>query len=315
MATLPKQVQPGDIISSELINAILAQLQSLGTGATAGTQSVPNLIGTRLVDARSVLAEPSLKLSLGFVIDVAGASIDPFAAANVATIVLNQSPPAQARVAPSTSVNLVVTQASTTPPPPAPTITGTETPTGTATTRFAVNATMIIVGTNFSATSSQNLVTFDGTPATTVTVDPNDPTRRLQVVVPTGIPEAPVEPGDPDRAGVVVRVQTAGSAAATTTVTVAAPVPEQPTIVSISPSTQFEGEDITIVGTNYAESVQVLIRSVQATVVSRTPTQLVATVPQFSDILSGALVPVSVTVSVPEVGDVTFPGTFRVRGS
>jgi hypothetical protein len=317
VATLPKQIQPGDIISSELMNAILARLAALGEAKPGGTQSVPNVLGTRLVDARALITQPSTQLALGFVIDVSGAAVDPLAGANSSLIVLNQSPVADTRVVPNTSVNLVVSQTSTggtTPGNLPPTITRTETPTGTVTTTFPVNGTMIIVGTNFSANAAENKVTFDNTTAN-VTVDPADPTRRLVVIVPTGIPGAPVNPGDAARPGVVVSVQTATGAPATTTVTVSAPAAQQPTITSVTPATQFEGNNITIAGTNFAPEAQVVIRGTTAAVVSRTSTQIVATVPDFPDINSGALVPASLTVSVPDVGDATFTGTFRVRGA
>jgi hypothetical protein len=181
--------------------------------------------------------------------------------------------------------------------------------------RFAVGGTMVIVGTNFSATASQNMVMLDNTPAT-VTNDPADPTRRLLVMVPTGIPGAPVNAADPPKSGVVVKVQTPTGPPATTTITVTAPVAGQPTIASVTPLIQFETRDITIDGTNFTATATVLIRGVTATIVG-TPTaaQIVATVPTFGDILpGGAPVPAAVIVSVPGVGDATFSGTFRVRG-
>jgi hypothetical protein len=173
---------------------------------------------------------------------------------------------------------------------------------------------MVIVGTNFSATASQNTVTLNNVPAT-VFSDPADPTRRLLVVVPTGIPGAPVNPGDADLLNVTVRVQTPAATPATTTITITAPVAGQPTISSVTPATQFEGSNITIAGANFAATTQVLIRGTAASIVSRTLTEVVATVPNFPDILPGAVVPASLTVSVPGVGEATFTGTFRVRGA
>ena len=101
MATLPLYVQPGDVVSSELINAILEALAKLQV-APGGTQVVPNLLGAALSDARAILAQPARQLSLGFTVDVSGASVEPFAAANANLMVLNQSPAADARVAPNT---------------------------------------------------------------------------------------------------------------------------------------------------------------------------------------------------------------------
>jgi IPT/TIG domain len=317
MATVPTQVRPGDVITSDLINAILEKLAELGPGVS-GTQVVPNVFGTFLGEARATILQPSRQLALGFTFDVTGAAIDPLAASNFNLIVLNQSPPADSLVPPNTPVNLVVSQAATgtTPTPvPAPTITRTETATGTATTSFAVNGTMAIVGTNFSANAAQNIVTFNNVAAASVTGDPADPTRRLLVQVPTGIPGAPVNPGDAALAGVVVSVRNQSGIAATTTITVTAPVPGQPTIASVSPATPDEGQNITVTGTNYTATTQVRIRGTLATTVGTpTPTSITVTVPNFPDITPGPAVPSSLVISVPGVGEVTFTGTFRIRG-
>ena len=321
MATLPTQVRPGDVISSELMNAILDALFQL-QGSIGGTQVVPNLFGATLLNARGSILQPGRQLQLGLVVDVSGASIDPMATVNNSLIVLNQNPTAETRVAPGTPVNLLVSRVSNgSQPPPVnpPTITRTETAAGSLSTSFAVGATVAIVGTGFSATASQNTVTFNDRPAASVANDPADPTRRLLVVVPTQIPGAPVNTGDAPLNGVVLRVSTAGAGQVQTTITVTAPVPNQPTITQISPLIQDEGANITITGTNFASNTQVRIRNTMATIVGTpTATTIVATVPQFADILAGTPpVPAAVVVSVPasptplEVG---FSGTFRVRG-
>ena len=321
MATLPTQVRAGDIISSELMNAILQQLAALGTPETGGgSQVVPNVFGMFLADARNVILQPARQLAMGFVFDTGGASVDPGAAANAHLIVLNQSPPADTRTQPNTPVNLVVSASSSgggSTGNPAPTITRTETPSGTASTAFAVLAPMAIVGTNFSATASDNVVRFDGTVASSVANDPADPTRRLIVVVPSGIPGAPVNPGDPAKANVQLGVSTLGSAPVTTAITVNPPVANSPSITSVTPSTQFEKLNITIAGTNFTPTAQVLIRGVTATLVGTpTATSITATVPDFGDILPGpAGVPASVVVHIPSVGDATFGGTFKVKGA
>jgi hypothetical protein len=323
MTTLPTQVQSGELISAELMNAILGELARLGGSVVpSGSQVVPNLFGTFLGDARVTILQPARQLQLGFTFDVSGAAVDPLAAANFKLIVLNQSPAAEARVAPQTPVNLVVSRSgvgSGSGPGPGPglppTITRTETAVGVATTSFAVNGSMVIVGANFSATASENTVTFDGTPAT-ATPDPGDPMRRLSVLVPVGIPNAPVNSGDAAKVGVVVSVQTLVGSPATTTITVTAPVAGTPTIASLSAASPFEGDDLTITGTNLVATAQVLIRGVTAVVVSRNPpTTITVTVPQFADILPGPPVNASLVVHVPAVGDVTFGGTFRVRGA
>ncbi|HEX6464769.1 MAG TPA: IPT/TIG domain-containing protein [Vicinamibacterales bacterium] len=316
MATLPAQVRPGDLISSDLMNAILDRLSQISGGAV-GTQVVPNVFGAFLGDARATILQPGRQLILGFTYDVTGAAVDPLSSANFNLIVLNQSPPGNTLVAPNTSVNLVVSQqlsstggGGTLPP----TFARTETASGTPATSFPVNGTVAIVGTNFSTNASQNSVTFDGTPGP-VASDPADPTRRLLVTVPTGIPGAPVNPGDPQKTGVVLSVRKLGSdpVTAPTPLTITAPVPNQPTIASVSPATQFEGLTATITGTNFTAAAQVRVRGTLATN-SGTPTatSIVFTVPTFPDILPGPPVPVSLVVTIPTVGDVAFSG-FRVR--
>jgi hypothetical protein len=312
MATLPAQVRPGDLISSDLMNAILDRLSQMGGGAV-GTQVVPNVFGASLGDARAAILQPGRQLLLGFTVDVTGASVDPLAGANFNLIVLNQSPPGNSLVAPNTPVNLVVSQqvgtggGTTTPPP---TITRTETVGGTAATSFPVNGSIAIVGTTFSATASQNT-----TPGT-VASDPADPTRRLIVTVPVGIPGAPVNPGDAAKAGVVVSVRRLGADPVNTTVTITAPVANQPTITSVSPLTQFETQNVTITGTNFTAAAQVRVRGTLATIVGTpTATTILFTVPDFPDIAPGTPVSASLVVTIPTVGDATFSGIFRVRGA
>jgi hypothetical protein len=317
MATLPAQVRPGDLISSDLMNAILDRLSQIGGGGVSGTQVVPTVFGTFLGDARATILQPGRQLMLGFTYDVTGAAVDPLSSANFNLIVLNQSPPGGTLVAPNTPVNLVVSQAlassggGNTPPP---TITRTETASGTAASSFPVNGTVAIVGTNFSATASQNRVTFDGTPGV-VASDPADPTRRLLVTVPTGIPGGPVNPGDPPKSGVVISLRKQGGDPVTTTVTINAPVANQPTISTVSPATQFETQNATITGTNFTANAQVKVHGTTATIVGTpTSTTIVFTVPSFPDIQPGPPVPVTLVVTIPNFPDVPFTG-FSVRGA
>ena len=330
MATLPTQVRPGDVITSELMNAILDAIGKL-QGTPTGTQQVPSVFGGTLGDARSAILQPGRQLALGFVLDVSGASIDPLVAANAGLIVLNQAPAGGTLVAPGTPVSLVVSRAAgSTAPPPAPpsppTITRTETPTGTATSSFAVGASLVVVGLNFSATASQNTVTFNDVPAASVSVDVGDATRRLIVTVPSNIPGAPTSSGGAPLAGVVLRVATPNTTPATTTVTITAPVPAQPTIIGVSSALVLENTDITITGTNFTQSASVIFRvgnntPVTATVSSRTSTQIVARVPNFPEILPGPPTAVTLMVSVPNPANpqqplvATFQGSFNVVGA
>lgn len=316
MNKLPEKVEPGDIISSELMTAILNRLSELSESIIAGSQVVPNVFGVRLPEARSLIIQSPSQLSLGFVVDVSGATIDPFTPANANLIVLNQSPSANNRVPPNTPINLLVSRVSgnTTPEKPAPIITHTETLIGNISTTFPVGGTMVLVGSNFDAIAALNTVTFDNRHGI-VTNDPADPTRRLYVVVPSGIPGAPVNIGDNPKSNVVIQVQTTSSTTATATITVTAPLEAQPSIVSVEPSSQYEGEKITIIGANFTDSLQVLIRDKVADISSISPTQIIATVPDFPDIIPGPPVPASLKISIPDDGEANFGGVFKVRGS
>ncbi len=314
MPTLPTIVQPGDVISSDLMNAILAELARLGGGtAPTGTQLVPNLFGNFLGDARAAILAPSRQLAMGSVLDVGGAAIDPIATVNVNRIVLNQHPSAGNLVTPGTPVSLVVsgTAASPETPAPAPTISGTETLGGNASSSFAVGSDLLVVGTGFSATGAQNSVTFNGISAA-VTPAPDNPTRRLIVRVPTGIPGAPAAPGDPDLPNVTLSVRIGSGEAATATVTLAAPSPQQPSIDAITPSPQFEGQTATLTGSNLDAGTQVRIEGIDVPVVDTRPTQIDVTVPDLG-LTAGVTVRVSLAVSNDGASWTNFGGDFRVR--
>ena len=320
MPTLPSEVQPGDIISSELMTEILSRLSQLSDAVLTGTQSVPNLIGLSLTDARTLIQQPSLQLALGFVVDATGAVINPNAAANANLIVLNQSPVASHLAPVNSSVDLIVSQsagASPNPNPgPQPTITITETIEGDSATEFAVGESMVLVGNNFSAISSQNIVTFNGVSAI-VSSDPADPTRRLIIEVPSSVPGAPVNPGDDTLENVVVILRHAiSNLSATTQIDIAAPIPNSPTITSLSDSLLFEGQNLTIIGTNFTEASVVTIRGEVASIAElNAPTSLEVTVPEFDDIPANAVVSAQVVVTNPDAGSAVFPGQFNIMGA
>jgi len=185
---------------------------------------------------------------------------------------------------------------------------------GTAATRFAVGDTVVLEGLNFSAKPAQNTVTFDGVPATSLSLDPADPTRRLFAVVPVGIPDAPVQTADTAKSGVCIQALAEKASVGATSITVAPPLPLQPMIKSVSPDTQREGGEITIMGASFTASSVVKIRDLSAAVVRSSSTEIVVTVPDFLDIQAGALVPSAVKIIVPEGGQAIFSGSFRVRG-
>lgn len=317
MPILPSEVQPGDIISSELMTEILSRLSQLSDIVITGTQQVPNVIGMNLADARTQIQLPSRQLALGFVVNTVGAAVNPNAAANSNLIVLNQTPIAGHLAAINSSVNLVVSQSGggSTNPDPAqqPVISGTETLGGSNATEFAVGENMVLVGNNFSANASQNIVTFDGVRAL-VSGNAADPTRRLFVEVPTGIPDGPVNPGDIKENVVVIVRHAISNLSATVQVDVSAPIPNSPTITSLSHSLRFEGQNLIITGTNFTAESVVTIRDEEAEVVQFTSTTLEIVVPEFDDIPGNAVVPASVVVNNPGVGSAIFSGSFSVMG-
>lgn len=320
MTTLLSKVHPGDIISSQLINEIIEEIALLqGDVKPNGSQTVPNVFGNFLVDAKALITQPVRQLSMGFVIDSSGAAIDPNASANAQLVVLNQSPVANTRVSPGTPINLIVSKAETSSGPGpggnlSPAITGFETIAGAAASSFPVGSTLVIVGNRFNSNTALNIVTFDGVSAS-LTADPSDPTRKLLVQVPAGIPDAPVNDASPSKTGVVVSIRTGSGSPATATITLTAPLSQQPNIISVVPASQFENDNITISGTNFTNKVKVFIRDRDATIVNVTTTKIIVKVPDFEDILSGSLVPSSIKVVVEGNGDDTFMGTFRVRGT
>ncbi len=72
MSTLPTEVKPGDLISANLMNAILEQFRNAGG---QGPETVPDVFGTFLASARLAILPPAHELSLGFIFDAFGASV------------------------------------------------------------------------------------------------------------------------------------------------------------------------------------------------------------------------------------------------
>jgi hypothetical protein len=238
MAAIP-DVNPGDLISAQLMNQILHKIADLegkiGTGTT-GTVPVPSLFGLTLGSARAILIAPTTQLAVGGVLDTGGVVINPTAPSTANRLVLMQSPMAGERVAAGSSVDLVVVgTGSGAIPTPAPAITSITQATAPMNTAITIN------GTNFATLFSSNVVTFDGAQGT---VNPgNDPTR-LSVVVPTTIPGAP-------KSGVQVVVTVAGVASNASPINVTAAQVNQPTITDMNPVGAQEGTAVTITGTNF----------------------------------------------------------------
>jgi hypothetical protein len=150
--------------------------------------------------------------------------------------------------------------------PPTPTITGFTPATA------AEGATVTITGTNFSATTANNIVKF-GT--TTATVSAATATQ-LTTTVPSGLTIGTTYP-----VSVAVTANSLTSATATSQISFIE-VPPTPTITSFTPAQAAQGASVTLVGTNFNTTIannSVKFGTTSAVVTSATATQLVVTVP------------------------------------
>lgn len=130
----------------------------------------------------------------------------------------------------------------------------------------ALGASVTITGSGFSATPSQNTVTFNGTAATVSTASAN----TLVVVVPSGA-----------TTGTIGVVSPSGSATSTGPFTVLTDTGE-PTITNVTPSIGVTGSTLTVTGTNFESTLHNNRASVgdrHADTPSGTTTTLTAAVP------------------------------------
>jgi hypothetical protein len=287
-----EKVEPGALIKSNLINAIIENLQFLNSALPAGATglvSVPNFVGRTLANARSILSEPTTHLNLGSVFDASGVGYSGAAANVQARLIVNQVPPFSSRVPSGTAIDLVLAfqpSTSTTTASNRPTIT---TVVGSQPGEVRIGDPVTINGSNFELIPGNNQVIFGSTNAPTPLSSNGD---ALVVVVPE------ISPGE----SVEVRVRVPGRTPNDTSLPVTVKVlpraeQPQPVITGVSvpagnpANTITEGDDITINGMAFAASVgnnRIFLSSIQITPdESRsTPTALVVRVP---DTLSEAL--------------------------
>jgi YD repeat-containing protein len=148
-----------------------------------------------------------------------------------------------------------------------------------------------IFGTGFSATPSQDAVTFNGTAATVSSASPT----KLVVTVPAGA-----------TSGTIGVTAPAGSATSSMTFTVAA-ASTSPTITSFTPMAGVAGTSLTIAGTNFDTlplNDRTSLNTQLTTVTAATSTSLTTSVPLLAG--SGRI-----TVSTPH-GTATSAGDFIV---
>lgn len=250
MANEPlNEVQPGDLITAQLINAIIKLLKELEQ-KLGGPVTIPNVFGETLAAAKTILANATPPVALGQnVLDADGLPVSPNDSVNQSRRVIGQVPPAGTRAPSGTAVSLLIASqaASRALPVAVPEITGFLPQVA------SVGEELQIAGKNFASLPSNNIVTFNGQ---ALQVPPLDKSTNysLFVIVPTGIPNGPA-PGGP-AVPVAVRVKLATTNQETMgTVNVGPPTGiTRPTVTSYSPTTPFAGTDLTINGTGFGTS-------------------------------------------------------------
>lgn len=105
MADELNEVRPGDRITAELMNTLIRRVKNPGGGA--GTISVPNVFGINLGGARNTITGAGL--TVGAVIDTAGANVDPNVTSNHTRLIINQVPEPGAFLSSGQTVSLTVT--------------------------------------------------------------------------------------------------------------------------------------------------------------------------------------------------------------
>ncbi|HEY6190256.1 MAG TPA: IPT/TIG domain-containing protein [Pyrinomonadaceae bacterium] len=261
MADSLVEVKPGDLITSEMWNDMVARLTQLtktldevSRSSLQGTMTVPDVFGRKLSDAKAILAMPENQLGMGFIVDASGKIIDPTLQSSAKLIVIGQAPGPGTKVNPGSSVGLAVSA------PIAPTGTTTLATPGPKIKGFQpdpapVGSEVTIGGEAFAADPKDNIVFFDGVKADTPTKSTGN---TLLVIVPKGIKDAPVKPGDKTRVDVPVTVKV-GDKTAEGFLDISAPISEKaaPKIDTITPtvgivSTAQKNSTITINGTGFA---------------------------------------------------------------
>lgn len=281
MAELPDEVMPGELISSEWVNSLLAkvgeldaQVRQLSGSLPAGTVTVPNVFGKPLSEARQIITLPALQLALGSVFNANGASINPNVVASFSLVVIGQYPVPGAKAMPGSAVNLLVagTGGNTVPPPaPLPTISGF------SKLKTPVGELVDIIGTNFVMPKENNAVTFKGVPAEVLAAT----IMALTVRVPANIVGAPTS--GTDGVPVPVRVVTPhGEVTAQHSILPPLGGAATPTITSVMPSIPAVNAKMTINGTNFSpnfEQNEIHFDTITATAETALTNQLVVTVP------------------------------------
>jgi hypothetical protein len=184
MADIFKRVNPGDLITADLINTIMEELNMV---AAPGKVRVPKLFGYSLSQAKSILTAPSVGLVTGVIIATDGQRIYPENRDALEMPVLNQVPvPGEVATVGSSVDILIAAQVSEDDIPTVPehSVTGMNPPDGAR-----ANQRVIVIGENFQEPYHRNTVYFDELYGTTPKLGSS--TTGLIVDVPPNIPGLP----------------------------------------------------------------------------------------------------------------------------
>jgi hypothetical protein len=297
MAQIP-HVQSGEVIRANVINTLIDQVNALGSGAPGPGVTVPNVIGRPLSQARTMITQPSVNLSLGLTIDASGVLVDPNAPASATRIVIMQSPPAGTRATVGSAVDLALATLGPGPSPqPKPVINSLS-----ASSR-PIGQPVTILGDNFDLSAANNQVTFNGTAAGVPS--PASKTSLTVLVPPLASP--------PVSATIVVTTPAGGSSNGFS-ITVTAPLgTPNPTISSIDVSPNpiaVVGQTITINGTNFDATTpannKVLFDAVQVDAATATATKLTVVVPNIPGVILNQP-PTQVSIVVKIGANQSFP--------
>jgi hypothetical protein len=241
-----ERVRPGDLIKSDLINAIIQNIEALNTALAGvggvGLVIVPNTIGRTLAEARAILSNPTTHMGLGGIIDVMGQPVSAVADEAQVRRVVSQVPPSGSRVTSGTAMSLVLSVR----PGTGGGTTTSDKPAITNVSTGRINEAVTITGSNFELAREDNHVFFAG-------VEAEVPLTASRTILTVRVPEISL-PGTGGGTEVDVLVRTpAGEAPGRATVLPKAEV-QKPRVTGVSPTTVTEGGTVTITGTGFADT-------------------------------------------------------------
>lgn len=292
-----RRVNPGDLIKSDLINAIIQNIEALNTALAgvggAGLVTVPNTIGRTLAEARTIIINPTTHMNMGGIIDVTGQSVSAVAEEAQVRRVVSQVPVPGARVVSGTAMSLVLSIR-----PGTGGGTPSDVPTIQSVAAGRIDEVVAITGNNFELAREQNQVFFAGVKA-------NDPATATKTMLTVRIPDIGLPPGAPaTEVDVLVRTPH-GEASSKAMVSPRAQVPS-PQVAEVSPVQVSELGSVTVKGTQFAvqpSQNEVLFGEGGASLIpqSGTPGSLTVVIP------TGFFAPFNVQPGIP------LPVRIRVR--